>query len=82
MPLRTEAEIQRAHDLLVGIVMGDAGGVLPHQRDNQLFCATASVLCWALQHDHNIQFGTLLAELERIAKECGFELVKGSVHTE
>jgi hypothetical protein len=82
MPLRTEAEIQRAHDLLVGIVMGDAAELLVDKRDHKVLIATASVLCWALQHDHNIDFGTMIADLERLAKERGFVFLEGSVHTE
>ncbi len=68
MALRTEAEIQRAHDLLVGVILGEAGVGLVDRQHTTLSIA-ASVLCWALQHDHNIQFGTLLRELEQEIKD-------------
>lgn len=72
--MRSEDEIARAHDLLVGICVGDAPHPCPkHKKSLQ---AALDVLCWVLRHDHNTAFEMNLRELESILAEAGYRLVK------
>lgn len=71
--MRTQAEIQRAHDLLVGVLLGEVPELEPTQRRHkEVLSAAASVLCWILEHDHNVKFPRLLKDLEQAAKEYGY----------
>lgn len=71
--MRTEDEIQRAHDQLVGILLGEVKLGLPSDLIGSISTA-ASVLCWILQHEHNQTFGKSLANLESLAKSAGYTL--------
>jgi hypothetical protein len=74
--MRSELEIQRAHDLLIGIALGDAQ--VPLTLEMRLILhASADALCWALEHDHNPNFENVLQELEALAKHRGFALIPG-----
>lgn len=73
--LRSPDEIQRAHDLLAGIVLGEAP--IKDPKAIALCNELGSVLCWALRHDHNQAFNNLLEELEGELHEMGAILRKG-----
>ena len=72
--MRTEAEIQRAHDVIAGLILGE-GPKVP-SNCQPLLNTQAAVLCWVLEHDHNRAFSDLLKTLEKIAEDEGFELYK------
>ena len=59
--IRPGHQVQRAHDILAGIILGDApspwGDPVPPE-----IIAAEDVLCWVLQHDHNRTFGENLAK--------------------
>jgi hypothetical protein len=74
-PMRTYDELQRAHDLLVGIMLGD---VPSESRRDPSIHAAAEVLCWALHHDHNTAFTTKLHVIEQELRARGFVLERGS----
>jgi len=57
--MRPQREIQRAHDLLQGVLRSDAGD--PAQEHIMLHAA--EVLCWVLEH-RNSGFGSYLARIE------------------
>lgn len=59
---RTPDEVQRAHDQLVAIVLGeiDVGFDADEKR---VACANLDVLCWMLGHKHNETFARNMANL-------------------
>jgi hypothetical protein len=76
--LRGEDEIQRAHDLLVGIILDECPPELQpkDEIDRQHLSGMASVLCWMLRHDHNKSFGDLLAGIDKVTTEAGWTINK------
>jgi hypothetical protein len=73
MPLRNETEIQKAHDVLSGLLLKEIPVILdPAGLHN--FHLAADVLCWVLQHDHNEAFGNNLKKLYAFLSEQGFEI--------
>ena len=71
MTTRPVEQLQRAHDLLVGILLKE----VPNPGfDEKYIHAAADVLCWALNHDHNIAFDQNLKRLEGALAERGFFL--------
>jgi len=68
--MRDEAEVQRAHDMLAGIILGEVPLPLP----NDKLCCAIDVLCWVLRHDHNDSFAKNLMIIEMLAAEAGFVL--------
>lgn len=71
--MRDQDEVQRAHDLLVAVLLGEVPGLVD-QKDEALIAAQADVLCWVLNHAHNETFGGNLAKLVRAAERRGYEL--------
>lgn len=78
--MRTQADIQRAHDLFVPILTRE----IPVKLDDNtldLICATTHVLCWILEHNHKaaddpnrVDFGEFVRMVEEAIKEQGFAL--------
>lgn len=71
--MRTQDEIQRMHDLIVGALIDVPKGVLPEDIKKGLNLQ-ACVLCWVLQHDHNTEFEDAIQLLERALMQCGYSL--------
>lgn len=69
--MRTETEAQRAHDLLVGILLKEMPVIFDPKFLEHINVA-ASVLCWVLQHEHNATFGKNIAKLEADLLAQGF----------
>lgn len=69
---RPPMEIQRAHDLLVGIILGETP--VTREEIKKQCSPPASVLCWVLQHDHNKAFGELLERIEQALSSMGVHL--------
>jgi hypothetical protein len=76
---RTRAELQLAHDMLIAVLF-DQAPLFPAYTKRDLNVA-ASVLCWALLHNHNPQFLRLLVEHEQLASAQGLTLEKGETTT-
>lgn len=73
--MKTEEQVQRAHDLLLPVVMGD----VPHELDDDVvraLHAAVDALCWVLGHDHNDAFQMNLSALEDHLKSQGYRLRK------
>jgi len=71
--MKSPLEIQRAHDQLVGIVLQEVP--LPIDvSEHRLMRAALDVLCWVLDHDHNVAFAENLTMLEERCREIGFAL--------
>ena len=69
--LRTQAEIQRAHDLLLAVILKDVE--LPFSETTRgLISVSASVLCWCLRHEHNDAFDRNLKIIENAVALAGY----------
>lgn len=68
-------EIQRAHDLLIQMLLDNERTSLLSDLELLDAMAYASVLCWLLGHTHNPSFATNLRELEMRLEAAGVEVV-------
>jgi len=75
LPMRPAMEIQRAHDLLAGIILKECDLGLSGKQFKQL-ASLAGVLCWVLRHDHNKDFEVLISEIEAMTKLAGYTFDK------
>lgn len=75
--MKSEAELQRAHDLLVGLITDPQLNKKMSREVDAMVRASADVLCWALDHSHNRNFAKNLAELEAALAQLGYFLNKG-----
>ena len=66
------AELQRAHDLLVGLILKEAP--MPEWLTRDELVLQAAVLCWALKHDHNDTFERRMVAIETWLQEQGVVL--------
>ncbi len=73
--MKTEAEIQRAHDILIEIILDRVPNPFPPD-SLPFLIANADVLCWLLDHDHNTTFSNNLAKVESYMNEAGCVLEK------
>jgi len=71
--MKTQLEIQRAHDLLAGIFVGEIPFRFTPAAEKPMHAAL-DVLCWVLGHDHNEAFGENLRKLEEDIRARGFVL--------
>lgn len=73
--MKTGDEIQRAHDLLVGIVLdSELFDQLVNADDHQGLICSLDVLCWVLGHDHNTSFAQNIRKLELRLEALGIRL--------
>jgi hypothetical protein len=49
--MRTEDEITRVHDMLAGIVLGEAPWPMDNPSERDALAAVAACMCWVLKHD-------------------------------
>jgi hypothetical protein len=75
--MRTRAELQRAHDLITGLVLGETGVMDLDDTTIMVYSTAATVLCWVLHHDHVTGFSDALRDIEAAAAARGFALVDG-----
>ena len=73
--LRAPLEVQRAHDLLFAVVMGEVD-VLMTAEHRLVLGACLDVLCWVLRHHHSTAFAENFANLWRCIQEAGYEEVQ------
>lgn len=75
MTMRSQEEVQAAHDRLVAILLGE----LPNPFANTpqpMLAAAVDVLCWILRHEHNPHFENNLALIDQFFFERGLILRK------
>jgi hypothetical protein len=53
--MKSQDELQFVHDLLVGILL-DESPLVFKKKDLVTLKMAADVLCWVLEHDHNLTF--------------------------
>lgn len=71
--LREIDEVQRAHDKLVAIVLGEVPSPFPDE-DETPIRAALDVLCWALNHTHADGFARTLNTIDTFLDQRGFRL--------
>lgn len=71
--MKSDREVQRAHDMLVGIILGEAPMPLT-VAEKQSLERQAAVLCWVLGHDHNPSFAQMLTAIEGQLQSRGIVL--------
>lgn len=78
MELRDVKEVQRAHDILAAVILGEVPSPVEGVRDEQILTALLraqlDALCWVLKHDHRNGFPKALADIETWLEERGFVL--------
>jgi len=68
---RDPSEIQRAHDILRALVLGEIPSPFANKTEAH---AALDAICWVLGHDHNTKFADNLKTIEEWAEEAGFIL--------
>jgi hypothetical protein len=78
MELRDVKEVQRAHDILTAVILGEVPSPVESAKDEQILTALMraqlDALCWVLKHEHRNGFPENLAHLEQWLEERGFVL--------
>lgn len=74
--MRSQDDIQEAHDRLVGILTGDVPNPFTNPESNRDLNIAAGVLCWILEHEHNTAFADNLAEITQVHKAMDWHLIK------
>jgi hypothetical protein len=72
--VKSRDEIHAAHDRLTAIVLGEVP--CPFQEGPGILIPMLDVLCWVLDHDHNINFALNLANIDKMLGQLGFVLEK------
>ena len=73
--MRSQDEVQRAHDLLREIIMQEVPITLAPEERPAMHSAL-DVLCWVLGHEHSRSFALNLEPLEQHLKDQGYWLEK------
>jgi len=75
-PMRSFRDISHAHDSITGILVDEEIREVIHD-DGVLqdMMARASVLCWVLKHDHNLQFTEWLGNVRKLVHAMGLAMV-------
>ncbi len=75
--MRTEFEIQKAHDMLAAIVHDEVP--CPTTPEHRLVLhGIRDALCWVLEHQKNQQaFATNLQKLDAALEQRGYKMIQG-----
>jgi hypothetical protein len=80
--VKTQAELQRAHDILSAVVLEEVKLDTLHETTSwTALHAGLDVLCWALGHSDNKAFGVNLAHVENALAKAGYRLVEQPIDT-
>lgn len=71
-----EMQIQRAHDLLLHVIMDEKLRESFHPGMGAVMVAGLDALCWVLGHDHNRHFAALLTQVEEELRKRGIDLIE------
>jgi hypothetical protein len=72
--MRGMFEIQRAHDLITGILLSPLREKFQPSEIAEMV-ATANVLCWILRHEHNQTLAAGLEFLENFLRKEGLQVI-------
>jgi len=73
--MRSQDEVQHAHDILWGQVTGNDERVLPEE-DIKFAQAALDVLCWVLEHNHPNGFPENVKGIEKELVKRGYKITK------
>lgn len=73
--MRSPTELQRAHDLLIGLLLDTDFPRVADEAEVAMIMSQANVLCWALGHRHNTKFAQILLDIERNMADQGVVVV-------
>jgi len=73
--MKPQDDVQRAHDMLIGIILGEAP-IKVNAQQKRLLMAQADVLCWFLDCEHNDSFRRNLDSIEMSMRKTGTMLIK------
>jgi len=73
--LKSRDDVQRAHDVLVAVILDEVPVDYDESTKRDLEIA-ASVLCWILEHTDNSLFGKILSNVEQEIENTGMTLTK------
>jgi hypothetical protein len=77
--VKSQVEIQKAHDIFVQIVLGEVPH--PFTRDDLAALKSAlDALCWVLDHKHNVTFEQSLQAARDFLSKRGYELWEKRPH--
>jgi hypothetical protein len=68
--MKTQDEIQRAHDILAAIILKEVPLQVKDEQMERLL-GSADVLCWMLEHEHNKSFQENLKRIEDTFQQMG-----------
>ncbi len=77
--MKSQADAQRAHDMLMAVILGDIP-IRPAAADRSALAQAVGVLCWLLEHEHNGAFANSLAALDADAAAAGYTLNRSYDH--
>ena len=72
--MRDVSEIQRAHDMLVAIILGEVPVPVLDPEVRECIATSVDVLCWVLRHSHSEVFAKNLAAIDEAMGALGFTL--------
>lgn len=73
--MRSEDEIQRAHDILNLAITGGLPGIPIRGEIGIRLRFALDAICWVLRHEHEEGFHKNLAEIESWAADHGYRLI-------
>jgi len=71
--MKTELEIQFAHDMLVGIMLNEVSVSMAPELRDYIRDATP-VLCWVLEHQHSPVFDNVIKQIEDEMAKHGIKM--------
>ena len=73
--MKTADQIQRAHDLLVGLILDEeVSAQVINADDQEKVIIALDALCWVLGHNHNIKFAENIRQIELRLEALGIRI--------
>ncbi len=73
-PMKSQDQIQAAHDRLTAIITSEVPNPYPDDPEFVKLRIACDVLCWCLNHDHNTSFGDNLTLIDAFLELQGIGL--------
>lgn len=72
--VRTADEVQKVHDTLVSILLGECPNPMPTNQ-KVILSSLESICCWLLGHEHNNKFEKFMDDIYAFLKDQGYKIV-------
>lgn len=69
-------EIQLAHDQIATLILADLPGVVVTEENKKNMALALDVLCWVLDHNHNVTFAGNLETIKRTLEAAGYRVAR------